>query len=314
MILLINVLPLFASSHAPTGPEIMLFPRDAVPGERPGMPPSNETEKDGARVSYVSAPSLTPYLVSSANTAVVICPGGAYEFLSWDLEGTTVAAWLNSLNVSAFILKYRVPGRPWLPFGQAPLIDAQRAIGLIRHNASAYGLSPGAKVGIIGFSAGAHLSAHLGTTAGNAPTARDYPAIDAADALSCRPDFAMLLYPWCVVGDNAAPQSACNADTNGTMNLPVTAKAPAFFIVQAEDDPVHCENALLLYLALKKARAPPSELHLYSAGGHGFGLCQHRLDICSWTKRAQQFLETIGVVAGDPRLDPDQPPGPNELA
>ena len=192
-------------------------------------------------------------------------------------------------------------------------MDAQRAMGVIRGNASAYGLNATSKLGIIGFSAGSHLSAHLATTAGNNPTDRAYPAIDAADRLSCRPDFAMLLYPWCVVGDNAAPHSGggCNAGSNSTMTLPVTSKAPSFFITQAEDDPVHCQNALLLYLALKRAQAPPSELHLYPSGGHGFGLCQHGLDVCSWTKRAQQYLETIKVGPGDPRLDPDQPPGPN---
>ena len=304
--------PGMPSRQAPTGPAIGLFPPGAVPGERPGVPPSNLTERDGSTVSDVSYPTLTPYLVPGAANAVVICPGGAYEFLSWDLEGTAVAAWLNSLNISAFILKYRVPARPWLPFGGAPLMDAQRAMGAIRSNASAYGLDARSmKLGIIGFSAGSHLSAHLATTAGNAPTARAYPQIDAADSLSCRPDFAMLLYPWCVVGDNAVPHASCNAGSNGTMTLPVTSKAPSFFITQAEDDPVHCENALLLYLALKKAKAPPSELHLYSAGGHGFGLCQHAMDVCSWTKRAQQYLETIKVIAGDPRLDPDQPSGPN---
>jgi acetyl esterase/lipase len=275
--------------------------------------PSNKTERGGARVEDVTIPTLTPHLVEGATHAVVICPGGAYEFLSWELEGTAVAAWLNSLNVSAFILKYRVPARPWLPFGGAPLMDAQRAMGLLRSNASQFGLNSSTmKLGIIGFSAGSHLSAHLATTAGNDPTRRAYPAIDAADRLSCRPDFVMLLYPWCVVGDNAVPHASCNAGSNSTMTLPVTRSAPSFFITQAEDDPVHCENALLLYLALKKAGAPPSELHLYSAGGHGFGLCQHGLDVCSWTKRAQQYLETIRVLPGDPRLDPDQPPGPNE--
>jgi acetyl esterase/lipase len=308
---LLSLLLAANSIEAPTGPEIVLFPRGAVPGERPGVSPSNLTEHDGSTVSDVSVPTLTPYIVNNSRNAVIICPGGAYKFLSWDLEGTAVAAWLNSLNISAFILKYRVPARPWLPFGGAPLMDAQRAMGIIRNNASAYGLNANSKLGIIGFSAGSHLSAHLATTAGNAPTARAYPMIDAADKLSCRPDFVMLLYPWCVVGDNAVSNLSCNADSNSTMTLPVTKKAPSFFIVQAEDDPVHCENALLLYLALKKVQAPPSELHLYSAGGHGFGLCQHGLDVCSWTKRAQQYLETIKVLTGDPRLDPDQPPGPN---
>jgi acetyl esterase/lipase len=294
-----------AAASAPSGPEVVLFPQGA-PGERNGTFPA---ERRGSRVGDVTVPTITPYLVEGATAAVVICPGGAYEFLSWDLEGTAVAAWLNSLNVSAFILKYRVPGRPWLAFGAAPLMDAQRAMGLIRGNASAYGLNATSPLGIIGFSAGSHLSAHLATD--NAK--RSYARIDAADDAPCRPDFVLLLYPWCVLGDNSNPKASCNADTNHTMTLSVTKDTPSMFIVQAEDDPVHCDNALLLYLALKQARAPPSELHLYPSGGHGFGLCQHGIDVCSWTKRAQQYLELIHIIAGDPRLDPDQPPGPNAL-
>lgn len=289
------------SLGAQPGPEVTLFPAGRVPGERPNTFPP---EKTGSRVSDVTTPTLTPYIVEGAASAVVICPGGAYEFLSWDLEGTTVAAWLNSLNISAFILKYRVPARKWLPFGGAPLMDAQRAMGLIRSNASAYGLNASSPLGIIGFSAGSHLSAHLATDHAK----RSYPRVDAADDSPCRPDFVMLLYPWCVLGDNSNPGASCNADTNHTLTLAVTKETPSMFIVQAEDDPVHCDNALLLYLALKQARAPPSELHLYSQGGHGFGLCSHREDVCSWPRRAQQYLELRGLVAGDPRLDPPNPP------
>ena len=117
----------------PTGPQIVLFPAGA-PGERNGTFPP---ERGSSTVSDVTVPTLTPYLVEGATAAVIICPGGAYKFLSWDLEGTSVASWLNSLNISAFILKYRVPGRPWLAFGAAPLMDAQRAMGLVRSNASA---------------------------------------------------------------------------------------------------------------------------------------------------------------------------------
>jgi len=245
-----------AAASVPSGPEVVLFPQGA-PGERNGTFPA---ERRGSRVGDVTVPTITPYLVEGATATVVICPGGAYEFLSWDLEGTAVAAWLNSLNVSAFILKYRVPGRPWLAFGAAPLMDAQRAMGLIRGNASAYGLNATSPLGIIGFSAGSHLSAHLATD--NAK--RSYARIDAADDAPCRPDFVLLLYPWCVLGDNSNPKASCNADTNHTMTLSVTKDTPSMFIVQAEDDPVHCDNALMLYLALKQKGAPPSELHVTS--------------------------------------------------
>lgn len=288
-------------------PQVRLFPGGEVPGERPGESPSNLTEHDGSRVSDVSEPTFAPYLVEGATSAVVICPGGAYEFLSWELEGTSAAAWLNSVNVSAFILKYRVPARPWLPFGGAPLMDAQRAMGLIRSNASAYGLNATSPIGILGFSAGSHLSAHLATSFAQ----RSYPRVDAADDAPCRPDFVMLLYPWCVLGDNSQPQSSCNADTNHTMTLNISSAVPSMFIVQAEDDPVHCDNALLLFLALKHAKTPASEVHVYPSGGHGFGLCKHGEDVCSWPRRAQQYLETLRIIPGDPRVDPPSwPPAP----
>lgn len=132
----------------------------------------------------MTIPTLTPYLVPNATTAVVIAPGGAYKWLTWGEEGTDVAAWLNSIGVSAFILKYRVPARSWLPFGGAPIMDAQRALGVIRQNASQFGLNATSlKLGIIGFSAGSHLSAHLSTDF----ETRAYPKVDAADNLSCRP-------------------------------------------------------------------------------------------------------------------------------
>jgi acetyl esterase/lipase len=317
MPLLLALLPCAASASASSAPisaalpQVQLFPTGKVPGERPGESPSNSTERDGSRVSDVSAPTITPFLVEGATAAVVICPGGAYEFLSWELEGTAAAAWLNSLNVSAFILKYRVPARPWLPFGAAPLMDAQRAMGLIRSNASAYGLAATSSIGILGFSAGSHLSAHLATSFEQ----RSYPRIDAADDAPCRPDFVMLLYPWCVLGDNTQSHTSCNAGTNHTMTLNITKSVPSMFIVQAEDDPVHCDNALLLYLALKHAGTPPSEVHVYSSGGHGFGLCSHGEDVCSWPKRAQQYLETLKIIPGDPRVDPAAaPPSDTPLA
>ena len=276
---------LLAGAAAASQPgAITLFPAGKVPGEHNGTFPP---EKGGARVGDVTVPQLVPMLVPNAHAAVVVCPGGAYEFLSWDLEGVAAAKWLNSLNISAFILKYRVPARPWLAFGGAPLMDAQRAMGLLRGNLSAYGLNATAPVGILGFSAGSHLSAHLSTDY----AVRAYPRVDAADDVSCKPDFTMLLYPWCVLGNNANSHQSCNADTNHTMTLTITKDTPSMFIVQAEDDPVHCDNALLLYLALKQAKSPPSELHVFPTGGHGFGLCMHGEDVCSWPNKAQQCCE-----------------------
>ena len=122
--------------------------------------------------------------------AVVICPGGGYSILAWDLEGTEVAQWLNGIGVTALVLKYRVPRRKNRPKHEAPLQDAQRALGLTRHNAKAWGIDP-KRIGILGFSAGGHLAA----TAMTNFQKRIYPAVDAAEQASCRPDFAILVYP-----------------------------------------------------------------------------------------------------------------------
>ena len=121
-------------------------------------------------------------------------------------------------------------------------MDAQRAVGVVRSRAAEFGLNSSTQIGFLGFSAGSHLSAHISTDF----TGRSYKRIDGADDVSCRPDFTMLLYPWCVVGDNAESGSSCNSDTNHTMTLDVTDKVPPMFITQAEDDPVHVDNSILL--------------------------------------------------------------------
>ena len=234
----------------------------------------------------VTAPAIYPRLVKNASSAVVVMPGGAYKWLSWELEGESAATWPNSINASVFILKYRVPARSWLPFGGAPLMDAQRAMGVIRSQFSKYNLSETTKLGVLGFSAGSHLSAHIS----NDFQQRSYPRIDAADDIGCRPDFAMLLYPWCIVGDNSASASSCNADRNHTLTLPVSKDTPATFVVQAANDPVHVENSLLYTMALKQMGSPSPELHIYPTGGHGFGLCKSALEVCTWPERATQYL------------------------
>ena len=172
----------FAATLPPTG-GLPIFPVGQVPGERAGTV-GNETWNGAYGGSFydVTVPEIYPRLVSNASTAVLISPGGAYKWLTWELEGESAAAWLNQLNISAYILKYRVPARPWLPFGGAPLMDIQRAIGLIRSQ------QPAMRVGVLGFSAGSHLSAHVS----NDYLRRTYPKVDAADELSCKPDFAML--------------------------------------------------------------------------------------------------------------------------
>ena len=264
-----------------------------MPGERNGTfdGPEVWSSKYGGSFYNVAAPAVYARLVPNASTVVIVNPGGAYTHLSWDLEGESAAAWLNSLNVSVYILKYRVPLRAWLGFGEAQLMDVQRAIGLVR---SWHGES---KVGVLGFSAGSHLSAHVSTSFAN----RSYPRVDAADDLSCRPDFAMLLYPWCVIGSSVGWRYGSNCQdhgTNNTLSMQITSQTPPTFLAQAEDDPVHVENSIFYYLGLKTAHAPPSEMHLYPSGGHGFGLCTPAptREVCTWTNRAQQWLQALGLV------------------
>ena len=272
-------------------PPIQLFPDGGVPGEIPGR----IGNQSGSYVLHnVTVPTVTPYLstAAAADSAVIIAPGGAYKMLSVILEGEAIAQWLNSIGIHAFVLKYRVPGRPWLPFGQAPLMDAQRAVGVVRSQASALKINISKGVGFIGFSAGGHLSGHLSAVAGGSPYARAYPKIDAADNTSCRPDFNLMIYPWCLTG----PVGNCTQDTNLTINVPVSSGNPPAFLAQAEDDPVHIENSIAYYLALKRRGAPPSELHAYPRGGHGYGLSKCAgLEVCEWPERAATFLRTLGA-------------------
>ena len=179
-------------------------------------------------------------------------PAAATRFLSMDLEGTEVCDWLNAIGVTCVLLKYRVPDSGPYPKSAAALQDAQRAMGLVRMHAAEWGIDPH-RVGVLGFSAGGHLSAAIS----NHYEQRLYDPIDAADKLSCRPDFAVVLYPGylAMAEQNFAP--------NPTIHP--TADTPPTFILQAEDDPVHVENSVVYFLALKNAKVP-AELHVYAAG------------------------------------------------
>jgi acetyl esterase/lipase len=211
-------------------------------------------------VEQVSRPTMTVYSPTGRNTgaAVVVFPGGGYWDLAIDLEGTEVCDWLNSIDVTCVLVKYRVPDTGPYPKSAAALQDAQRALGLVRQHAAEWHIDPN-RVGVLGFSAGAHLSAALSTHFDK----RLYDSIDAADQLSCRPDFAFIIYPGYLA--NAAHNMAPNADINPT------AQTPPSFIVQAENDPVNVENATVYFLQLKAAKVP-AELHIYAEGGHGYGL------------------------------------------
>lgn len=237
------------------------------------------------RLGNVSQPTITLYRAPEAkNTraAVVVFPGGGYSILAMDLEGTEVCQWLNGIGVNCVLLKYRVPGSGPYPKSAAALQDAQRAMGMVREHAAAWGIDP-KKVGVLGFSAGGHLAAAISTHFSK----RLYPSVDAADDQSCRPDFAIVIYP----GYLAVAEDGMTFNPD----IPVTAETPPTFLVQAEDDPVHVENVIEYFMALKKAGVP-AELHVYTKGGHGYGLRPTELPVTHWPSLAATWLKTIGVI------------------
>jgi acetyl esterase/lipase len=250
------------------------------------------TEKDNViagkpiiRLGNVSTPTLTLYSPTAKNTgaALVVFPGGAYRILAIDLEGTEVCDWLGSVGVTCVLVKYRVPDSGPYPKSSAALQDAQRAVGMVREHAAEWHIDP-ARVGVLGFSAGGHLSAALSTHFEQ----RLYDAVDAADRLSCRPDFAVIVYPGYLAWSEKS--FAPNEEIH------VTEKTPPTFIVQTEDDPVHVENSTVYFLALKNAKVPV-EMHLYASGGHGYGLRRTELPVTGWPKLVEAWLRTIRVVS-----------------
>jgi len=261
------------------------------PGETKPLPPEADQFKNPPdpliagrpiiRLGNVSTPTLTVYRPDPAKdtgAAVVVCPGGGYYILAMDLEGTEVCAWLNSIGVTGVLLKYRVPGREGRARHAAALEDAQRAVGMVRQRAQELGVDA-RRIGILGFSAGAHLAAALSTQG----SLRTYPAVDATDAASCRPDFAVLIYPGGLEQDGRIRPEV----------LPAKDRTPPTFIAMAEDDPVRVESALVYYLALKNAGVP-AEMHLYPTGGHGYGLRRTADDVTTWPDRAADWLRTGG--------------------
>jgi acetyl esterase/lipase len=241
-------------------------------------------------VSNVARPTMTVYSPAGKNTgaAVVVFPGGGYEILAIDLEGTEVCDWLTSRGITCVLLKYRVPAPRsapnWGAFPQSPMAleDAQRTVGLVRFHAAEWHVDPH-RIGVLGFSAGGHLVAAMSTHFER----RLYPAVDAADKESCRPDFAVAIYPGHLF---IRDKFELNPD------VPVTSKTPPTFLLQAENDDVDGVNqSLVYYIALKNAGVPV-EMHLYAQGGHAFGLRRTKFPITAWPQLVETWLGTIGMV------------------
>jgi acetyl esterase/lipase len=256
---------------------------------------------------------MTVYSPTGKNTgaAVVVFPGGGYQILAIDLEGTEVCDWLTTKGITCVLLKYRVtnvgPYPKSGPYPESPMAleDAQRAVGLVRFHAAEWHIDPH-KVGVLGFSAGGHLSAAISTHFQK----RLYSPVDAADKESCRPDFAVAIYPGhlsIAAAEWDAKQGVKKsvvrrpAIADGHLGLnpevPITSRTPPTFLVQAEDDHVdNVDDSLAYYIALRKAGVPV-EMHLYAQGGHAFGLRRTKFPITGWPQLVETWLGTIGMIS-----------------
>ncbi len=290
---------------SPGHTQVPIWP-GAVPDAQPVAAPENDTTtktnlvagRPWVAVGNVSQPTMTVYSPKGTNTgvAVVVFPGGGYKILAIDLEGTEVCDWLTSKGITCVLLKYRVPfsGPYWdercrchiNPKAPMALEDAQRTVGLVRFHAAEWHIDPH-KIGVLGFSAGGHLAAAMSTHFEQ----RLYPAVDAADKESCRPDFAVALYPGHLWTEDE------KFELNPDIATHITRQTPPTFLLQAEDDHVDNVNqSLVYYIALKNAGVPV-EMHLYAQGGHAFGLRRTKLPITRWPQLVETWLGTIGMVS-----------------
>ena len=249
--------------------------------------------KPVTNVTNVTRPTMTVYAPTGKNTgaAVVVIPGGGFEILAMDLEGTEACDWLTSHGITCVLLKYRVPSKPYdwkcdcrphnLQISVSSLQDVQRTMRLVRFHAAQWHIDP-RKVGVLGFSAGGYLVAEISTNFDR----HLYAPVDAADKESARPDFAMPIYPGHLT----------QGDGKFNPNVPVSSNTSPTFLVQAEDDYEDgVDQSLVYYTALAKARVP-AEMHLYAHGGHAFGLRSTTDPITGWPKLAEAWLHTIGIV------------------
>ncbi|MDQ3332648.1 MAG: alpha/beta hydrolase [Planctomycetota bacterium] len=278
-----------ASIQAEEPVVVDLWPND-VPGFKVEGGPERDTSGPDSgkvagrhviRLGDVSTPQIHVYQPPADKrngASIVICPGGGFNILAWDLEGTEVAEWLNSIGVTAAVLKYRVPTAKHDPKWLPPVQDAQRAISLVRSRADEWGLDP-QRVGLLGFSAGGNTAAMTAVS-----SERRYEADDAKDKASCRPDFLVLVYPAYLVDESGELRS----------EVTVTKETPPTFLAHAYDDPVTPKSSVEFFLALKNAGVP-AELHVYDAGGHGYGLRKTDQPVTMWNDRCGEWMKSRGL-------------------
>jgi acetyl esterase/lipase len=265
------------STYAQKSEIIYLWP-GKVPGElKEKQPPVIDTSKNDKilRFDEVTNPAIEVFLPDKAinnGSAVIVCPGGGYNILAYDLEGTEIAGWLNRLGFTAFVLQYRIPDKK-----RGALQDVQRAMRIVRNNPQKWNIDP-EKIGVMGFSAGGSLSARASTLFNK----KTYPPVDKSDSLSCRPSFTILIYPAYL---DQGPSLTL------TPELELSKDVPPIFIFQTADDP-YGNSALVMAAALRNAKLPV-ELHILSTGGHGYGLRPGKVAAETWPLLAEKWL---GIV------------------
>ncbi|QDV12535.1 Acetylxylan esterase precursor [Rosistilla oblonga] len=270
---------------------VRLWPQEA-PGETSSVGPERqlptrpqEEPNPIIRLTDIATPILTFYPApepASTGTTVIVCPGGGYNILAYNHEGTEICEWLNSIGVSAVLLKYRVPRRnPDAPHA-IPLKDAQRAVRLVRSKAKDWKINPD-RIGMLGFSAGGHLAVMAGTHFRDTT----YEPIDEADKLSCRPDFLIPIYPAYLVDTKNKTQ----LDPQVT----VDSETPPTFVAISYDDADRAIGAALLLILMKQNNVP-CELHVYHKGGHGYGMRPSKNPVAQWPQRCQDWMVSLGLL------------------
>lgn len=268
--------------------EILLFPNGA-PGENVKLKQVDDASGNKVagcpvlRVGNVSEPTLTFYpapVENNSGVTIIVNPGGGYNILAYNLEGTEICKRFNSYGVNCVLVKYRVPRREGLEKHEAPLQDVQRAIAYTRSHAKEWNINSD-KIGVLGFSAGAHLSALASTNY----SSRTYPRIDSYDDVSLRPDFTVLVYPAYLSADNFKISPELKVDSN----------TPPTILIQTQDDKSFIDSSLFYYYALKQANVPAA-MHLYPSGGHGYGARNTGHTVNEWPHRVLSWLRDIKMI------------------
>jgi len=273
------------------GPKAIPLWSGDVPGEKGDIGDEKLIKRDKddglVRLTNVTAPAIYLYrpgkYVKNTGVAVIVCPGGGYSILAMSHEGQDVCRWLSRMGVTAVLLKYRVPRRKELEKHHAPLQDAQRAMSLVRKRAGEWGIDP-KKIGVLGFSAGGHLATMVMSQYDNK---RSYPLDPDIDSVSCRPDFAILIYP-------AYLQDEKNREILAP-EIVVNKKTPPVFLAVAHNDKRFVQGSALLYLALRRADVS-AELHIFAKGGHGFGMKETGERVAKWPQICEQWMREEGVL------------------